>query len=38
VNFKRLGADVELVTGAEGVSRVDGHPRDPFAPESRFLS
>src|SRR2546429_535557 len=32
VNLKRLGADVELVTAAEGVSRVDGHPGDPFAP------
>ncbi len=37
VNFKRLGADVEFVTRAEGISRVDGHRCDPFAVESSLL-
>jgi hypothetical protein len=37
VNLKGLGADIEFIARAEGVSRVDGHPRDPFAMESGFL-
>jgi len=36
VNFKRLGADVELVACAEGISRVDGHLGYPFIAKAAF--
>lgn len=36
MNFKRLGADVKLVACAEGISRVDGHPADPFPVRAAF--
>jgi len=38
VHFKRLGADVEFVARAEGISRVDGHPYDPFVVETAFYN
>src|SRR5690242_20496707 len=36
MNFEGLGADVELVARAEGISRVDGHPGYPFPPKAAF--
>jgi radical SAM superfamily enzyme YgiQ (UPF0313 family) len=36
VDFKRLGADVEFVACAEGISRVDGHPAYPFVVRAAF--
>jgi hypothetical protein len=37
MDFEGLGADVEFVARAEGISRVDGHPCNPFAEEQPFM-